>query len=310
MKVLKNILLSERPLLISNDGYRQAVDIAFLPAGKSFLTDPPTYKEETDKAVACVRKLLSESEDNIEVTNDFENTDLPENTVAYHRVYGFITGGSRWYFSSKQLEADLIAAEANPSICAHLLHIDSYGGEAWYLDRLTETMRGCKKPIVGIYEDRCASAAYYIGCHADVLYATTENDFVGCIGTMTSFYDWDGYYEKMGVKLVEAKATMSDLKNKTFDDLVDGKPAAFIENVLNPLNDQFIAAVRSQRPKLASMDNDNPVLRGETYYTPAAIENGLIDGKRTLAEAIAEAHALGCRKSESSALKDSIYELI
>lgn len=305
MKVLKNILLSERPLLISNDGYRQAVTAAFLTG-----EDPTTYKEETDKAVALVRKLLSESDNPIEVTNDFDNPELPENSVAYHRVHGFITGGSRWYFSSKQLEADLLAAEANPSICAHLLHIDSQGGEAWYLDRLTETMRGCSKPIVGIYEDKCASAAYYIGCHAGVLYATTENDFVGCIGTMTSFYDFHDYFKKMGINLIEAKATRSDLKNKTFDDLIDGKPKAFIENVLNPLNDQFLAAVRSQRPKLAEMDYDNPVLRGETYYTPAAIENGLIDGKRTLTEAVIEAHELGCRKSENSTLKDSIYELI
>ena len=310
MKEIQSILLGERPLLISKDGYRQVASIAFLPKTSGMLGLEKTYRDKTTEALSILKKLISESDDNIQITNDYSDPDLPDNCIAYHRVWGFITGGCRWGFSSKQLEEDLLAAEANPQICAHLLHVNSSGGEAWYLDRLGETMRSCKKPIVGIYESHCASAAYYIACHSTVLYAMTRNDLVGCIGTMTSFYDFDGYYKKMGINLVEAKATKSDLKNKSFEDLVDGKPKEFVERILDPINEQFLAAVRSQRGKIAEMDDDNPVLRGEIYYTEEAVENGLIDGMHTFLEAVQEAYDRGKKTNDSGKLKESIYNIV
>ena len=68
------------------------------------------------------------------------------------------------------------------------------------MDRLSETLRNAKKPILAIYEEYCASAAYYIGCHGQKLYATTSHDFVGCIGTMCSFWNFEPYFEKLGLK--------------------------------------------------------------------------------------------------------------
>ena len=153
MNEILAILLSERPLFITSEGYRQMVmavlpymkpsDAAELPKVKSFFLESPTYKEECDKAVVKLQQLIkaNDSTKAIEITNDFENQELPSDTIAYHRVKGFITGDSRWCFSSKQLEQDLLAAERNPQICAHLLHINSSGGEAWYMDRLSETLR-------------------------------------------------------------------------------------------------------------------------------------------------------------------------
>lgn len=305
MNELLRILLSERPLFITGDGYRLLVmsvlpymrltDVAKVPDVSAFFgLDPPTYKEESDKAFAKLKKIISE--DNvtkaISVTNEYDNQELPQDTIAYHRVWGFVTADCRWCFSSKQLEQDLISAEQNPQISAHLLHVNSSGGEAWYLDRLSETMRSLKKPVFTVCENIMASAAYYIGCHGQKVYAVTKNDIFGSIGTMTSFHDYEGWYEKMGIKLVKAKATESDLKNKMTDDLINGKPKQFIEEILDPVNDQFLAEVRSQRPKLAGTDKDHPVLRGHVYYTGRAEEIGLIDGQHTLLEALAELSAL------------------
>ena len=42
-----------------------------------------------------------------------------------------------------------------------------------------------------------------------------------------------------------------------------------------------------------TLDDDAPVLQGESMYTAQAEEVGLIDGKRTLLEAIAEVAELG-----------------
>ena len=318
MNEILAILLSERPLFITSEGYRQMVmavlpymkpsDAAELPKVKSFFFDPPTYKEECDKAVARIQALIKACDETkaVQITNDFENQELPADTIGYHRVYGFITGDSRWCFSSKQLEQDLLAAERNPQICAHLLHINSSGGEAWYMDRLSETQRSLTKPVLTLCEGCMASAAYYIGCHGRKVYAVTNGDFIGSIGTMVSFHDFEPYYEKLGIKLIEAKADKSDLKNKIAEYLIAGKPKQYIDEVLNPINEEFLSEVRSQRKALASMDQDHPVLRGEIYLTPRAQEVGLIDGTRTFPEAVAELMSMVTENREMSYILDHV----
>lgn len=318
MNEILAILLSERPLFITSEGYRQMVmavlpymkpsDAAELPKVKSFFFDPPTYKEECDKAVVRIQALIKACDETkaVQITNDFENQELPADTIGYHRVYGFITGDSRWCFSSKQLEQDLLAAERNPQICSHLLHINSSGGEAWYMDRLSETLRSLAKPVLTLCEGCMASAAYYIGCHGRKVYAVTNGDFIGSIGTMVSFHDFEPYYEKLGIKLIEAKADKSDLKNKIADNLIAGKPKQYIDEVLNPINEEFLGEVRSQRKALASTDQDHPVLRGEIYLTPRAQEVGLIDGTRTFPEAVAELMSMVTENREMSYILDHV----
>lgn len=320
MNELQSILLSDMPLLISTDGYRRLMVSAFPPQPTAFFFESKDYRQESKEAFQdIIRQLKAESavmasmqgdrDPEFNITIDYEDPELPQDSVAYHRVWGIVTADSRWYFSSKRLEQDLLQAEQNPQISCHLLHINSPGGEAWYLDRLSETLRQCQKPVITLYEMMC-SAAVFIGCHGRKVYATTQFDFVGCIGTMTSFWDFRQYYEQMGIKHIEAKATQSDLKNKIFDNLREGKPRQYIEEVLNPLNASFLAEVKAMRPGLASLDDDAPVLRGETFYTQPAQELGLIDGQRTLLQAVSECHDLGVAWRQESEKKNSFYQLL
>lgn len=328
MNELQTILLSDMPLLISTDGYRQLMVAAFpvqpprvagkadIPENSQFFFETKTYDQRTREAFEKIKQMIDRAVARQQTDSplslvgyDFDSPELPDNSVAYHRVWGLITASSRYYFSSKQLEADLLAADANPQITSHLLHVNSPGGEAYYLDRLDETMRSLQKPVVTLYEQAC-SAAYNIACHGQRVYATTAFDFVGCIGTMTSFYDFKQYYESLGIKLIEAKATKSDLKNKVFDNLKDGKPKQYIEEVLDPLNDSFLSTVRSQRKRLAGLDDDAPVLRGETFFTKAALEIGLADGQSTLLDVAMEASDLGRKWSDVNKQKNSIYSAI
>lgn len=325
MRELQSILLSDMPLLISADGYRRLMVSAFpLVTPTEFFFESKTYEQESREAFEALRKAIGPKlrqlarqavtarpgdDPDINLTMDYDDPDLQEDSIAYHRVFGIITASSRWYFSSQRMERDLLAAEQNPLICGHLIHVSSPGGEAWYLDRLDETLRQLEKPVVVIYEMAC-SAAYHIACHGRRVYATTDFDFVGCIGTMVSFYDFRDYYAKLGIREVTAKADGSDLKNKMFDDLRDGKPRQYVESVLNPLNAVFLDTVRRQRKPLASLDDDAPVLRGETYYTDAAVEVGLCDGRRTLPEAVAECWQLGREWSDSRRTRLALYNAL
>lgn len=314
MNEIQTLLLSTLPLWVTEDGYRRLMVAAFPLSGmhaepiekkiensmsyqeiREYLLSHSWYQYETHVSLTAIMRRMSQQQDGkpIELTDEYASPSLNEGTIAYHRIFGVVTAESYYYFSSKQLEMDIKDAEDNPSICAHLLHISSPGGEAWYMDRLSETLRSAKKPIVAIYEEYCASAAYYIGCHAQKLYATTAHDFVGCIGTMCSFYNFEPYFKKLGIEKVTAKATNSQLKNKIFEDLENGKSDDYIERVLNPMNEQFLSEVKAMRPKLAELGDDAPVLQGESYYTMEAEQVGLIDGKRTMEEVIMEAAQLG-----------------
>lgn len=315
----KSLLSAGRRLLITADGLAAAMMEAFplapgdgiKPASFFFDPEPPTYHQETNDALQLImQQLHASSQDDVSVTDEFTSPELPEGTVAYHRVWGFITADSRWYFSSKQLEADLMAAECNPAISCHFLHINSPGGEAWYLDRLSETMRGLAKPVVALVEQCACSAAYYIGCHAGVIAALTANDEFGCIGTMVETYDFTEYYNKLGIKHILERSSYSDLKNKMFEDLRAGKPEQYIREVLDPLTLQFVSEVKACRPALSQLDMESPVLRGETYDTAHAIENGLADCVMSLPEAVARAASMGREWMEMEKLKKSALNYV
>ena len=343
MNEITRILLSDMPLAISETGYRYLLATAYPKTFDTLLTDIPLHKPTHGDFVSTtplygaaattplygaaatvpgdfvaghpyaaathshLRTLAAQTKD-IPLTDDFTSESTPDNTIAYHRIFGPILADAYWHFSSKRFEQDLIAAEENPQIIAHLLHVNSPGGEAYYLDRLGETMDNCQKPIIAIIEEAC-SAAYNIACHAQAIYATTQFDLVGCIGTMVSFYDYSEFYAKMGIKRIEAKADKSDLKNATVEELIDGKPKKFIQQVLNPMNESFLATVQSHRSALAKAPDDSPVLRGETFFTDEALSIGLIDGRLTFADAAAEAHRRGTAWRNTARLATQLYKL-
>lgn len=272
------------PMFISSEGV-----IALLQT--DFFTIKPSYSEMTSKIISGMR--------NATLTNNFYEKDIPENSIAFHSVRGTILADSDypWMFSSKKLREDLLAADMNSNIMAHVLSINSGGGEAWYLDVLSETIKNLTKPVVANVEKYAASAAYYIATNADKIFASTENDVIGSIGTMVSFWDVNPYLEKEGFVKHEHYAEQSDLKNKVFNDLLKNKPDEYIEKNLNPLATQFINAIKG-RKKLAALPEDHPVFRGETFNAKESIDIGLIDGIKLLDESIQTAIELGLKQIE------------
>jgi len=73
----------------------------------------------------------------------------------------------------------------------------------------------------------------------------------------------------------------------------DGKPEQFIKEELDPLQQQFEAAVRKARPKAGSLPEDHPLFAGETFSTAQATDLGLIDGQKSFKEALNEAYQMG-----------------
>lgn len=323
---LKQLLLTSHGLLITEESLRsqlmlclsvhptpkhklmsvpdQADNIGSMAEHKTecfFFFDEKTYQDESREAFAAIKSVIG---DEVPVTMDYSSAELPDGCIAYHRIFGVITFDSKWYFSSRRFEQDLLAAESNPAIIAHLLHVSSGGGEAYYLDRLSETMRSLTKPVVVLIEKACGSAAYYISCHSTHIYSLTQNDLIGCIGTMTRVYNDNGWFEQNGIKRFDVKSSLSSRKNKVFDDLENGKTEEFVTRFLDPAARQFIDEVRAARKPLSKLPDDDPVMQGETYMAAESIDRGLIDGLMTMEDAISLAHRLGMdsRKANSLAL--------
>lgn len=306
--VIQLLTSSQARLLITRDEYITAL-LAYFPIGNQSVStsfdEPQTYKEYVAKEIQPITSSSS-----IPITIDFTSNEIEPGTVAYHRIKGLITADSWWYFSSKQFEQDLMLAEKNPNITCHFLHISSGGGEAWYLDRLSETMRSLSKPIYSFVEKVCGSAAYYIGCHGSVMKALTQNDIIGCIGSMIGFWDIDPYFEALGFRKIEEYARISDLKNKKYNDLRNGNPKQYIDEELEPLAEQFRAEVREARLALAHLDLDHPALRGETFDATHAIDVGLIDDIAVFNEALSEAYELGNKWGETRKQRNKVLSLI
>ncbi len=211
-------------------------------------------------------------------------SDVPDGSIAFHQLYGYVAWDSWWRFSTREFIADLKAAEENPAFIGHIIMVDSGGGECFGCHEAFEAVKSLKKPCIAVIDTICASAAYWIACAADKIYASSMFSTVGSIGTMGVFYNYDKYYENEGIDVHEYYSSYSDLKNKVTTDAKHGHPEDFIKEILDPYAAQFISDVRSVR----NIPDDSEALRGKDYLASASPLGELIDGQNTLEEAVAE----------------------
>lgn len=256
--------------------------------------------------------------DDVLATNDLSNVDAQKEVLFYHPVKGYIGAYPRWgydfsswnwieLFSTLNFIQNLKLAEDAPNVVAHFIHINSGGGEAWALDIAASTMRECKKPIYVFIEGCCASGGYYLACGAQMIKAFTQNDQIGCIGTMSSVVDISGRLEQLGIKEFDIYATRSDLKNRRESDILTGNAEQFITEVLDPIQSQFESAVRTGRKVLNDLPDDHPVFRGAMFSAIEAEKIGLIDGVVSdLGVALCEAYELGKTTKTNNSLLTQI----
>lgn len=217
------------------------------------------------------------------VSDEFYSPDIKEGSIAYHPVFGNIYYRSYYRFSTERFINNLLSADANPSIAAHIIHVDSCGGEAFGCHEAYEVVRRLKKPCYALVDTTAASAGYYLAAGADKIYSSSIFSSVGCIGVMAVLYDDAGMLEKWGIKEHEYYSSYSPRKNKIFNDAEKGDGEEFVKTYLDPLAEAFINDVKSARPSASEA-----ALEGETYYTEEAVAAGLVDGQKTLEDLISD----------------------
>ena len=176
-------------------------------------------------------------------------------------------------------------AETNPNIIGTVLYTDSPGGDVSGTDLLANHIKSMSKPSVALANGMMCSAAYWIASATDHIMSDSPNNIIGSIGTYTTLTDYTEYLDKMGVKVHEIYATKSTDKNKIYRDAKEGDYNPLRDQQIDPINNQFHAAVRSNRYG-KGMDYKN-VFTGATYLTDGAKTKGLIDSTGNLSDAIA-----------------------
>lgn len=226
------------------------------------------------------------------------DSDIPQNSIAYHPIFGEVRYGYSWWgFSTKEFIDNLKAAEANPAIAAHIIHVNSCGGEAFGCHEAYEAVKALTKPCYAVIDSMAASAGYYLVCAADKIFASSIFSEVGCIGTMCTMINDADWMKAHGYKELEYYSTYSPLKNKVFKDAVEGQGDEFVKRFLDPLANQFIEDVRAARTGVAE---DGDAVKGETFYAAEAQPAGLIDGVQSLEDTIAELAGLIASQKEPS----------
>jgi protease-4 len=176
-----------------------------------------------------------------------------------------------------------LEAANNKDIKGILYLCDSPGGAALGTAECASTIKSVSKikPTVTYVENLMCSAALWIGTSANHVVAN-NSDFcmIGSIGTFITLEARN----PNGPQIIEIYADASTEKNGESRAALAGDFQPMLDNVLNPLNNSFLAAVTKNRYGRGL--NKDKVFKGRTFHQDLALSYGLVDKVGTIEDAI------------------------
>jgi signal peptide peptidase SppA len=188
--------------------------------------------------------------------------------------------------SLPQIEKQINDAATDSSVKAIVLAIDSPGGTVAGTAEAADAVYRARqvKPVVAIIQDMGASGAYYLASQASKIYANRAA-VVGSIGVYCVVPDFSKMAEMEGVKINIVKA--GEMKGAGEAGTVVTEPQlAEMQRRINQLAETFIAAVA--RGRGWTTEKALAMADGRVHVGVHAQDVGLIDGIKTLDEAVAE----------------------
>jgi signal peptide peptidase SppA len=216
-----------------------------------------------------------------------------EDGVAMIHVKGILRQGLSFLESCveatdyKDVQAELSQAKNDPEIKSVLLDIDSPGGSVVGCLETAKMVQELGKPVTAHIDSLGGSAAYFIACGADAIYAS-ESAFVGSIGTIATFMDYAGMLENAGITphiFTSEKADMKAAGNMLRTPTPAEKQS--MQDTVKEYGEQFLGFVLANRPGVS-----DEVLRGNAVSGARGLATGLIDGIASREDAIEELKAL------------------
>lgn len=197
------------------------------------------------------------------------------------------------------------AASAHENITALVLHIDSPGGTVDGTESLGNIIGKVEKPVVAFVDGLMASAAFWVGSHADEIIASTDTDEIGSVGVQLSFVDVQPYWESLGIVFRSLKASTSPDKNTLFEGIRKGDKVAteqYIKEVLDPLDEKFMNIIRENLPGIQEEH-----LTGTVFFA-RDLMGSVVNSIGTLDDAIYRADELAKEKNQSTGNQSTAIE--
>jgi len=237
---------------------------------------------------------------------DEERTEKPTDAgdgVRVIPIKGIISHGfdkyTRFYFG--MTETDHIAqwvqnAVADPSVKAIVFDIASPGGYVTGTAETASIMADASraKPTIAHTSTLMASAAFWMGSAASLIYATPSAT-VGSIGVFTTHLDVTEYMERMGVSLEVYKSGENKAAGIGGTSLTAGQKA-ILQADIDAIGAEFRSWVVAHRRLVVPEAMDG---RAVSAKVSTAAGMGLVDSLADLKTAIRDAAALGRRADKS-----------
>lgn len=207
----------------------------------------------------------------------------PQGVVAVVELTGMIEG-------SRKVIEELHKQVKDDRVKGIVLRIDSPGGAVGPSQAIFETVRALKgtKPIVASMGSVAASGGLYAALGASKVYAH-PGTLTGSIGVVMQFPNLQQVSDKLGVDVITlTSGRLKDVGNM-FRPMSESE-REFLEQILNRVHEQFIAAVvegRNLDPERVREFSDGRVILGAQ-----AMEYGLVDAMGGVPEAAREVFAL------------------
>ena len=203
------------------------------------------------------------------------------------------------HYGTKSLAKQMLKEDKEDFVIGHVLMINSGGGTASSVPVLAEAIKGCTKPVVAFVDGLMASAAIYAGSYCQHIIANSEDDRVGSIGTMVEILNYPKSANLPdGLISLRIYATESTEKNLEFEEALQGNVELIRQNLLDPVNEKFLAAMRENRP---AVKDDQ--LKGRCYFAKDAVGT-LIDEIGPIDRAFEKVKELAAYKPKENQKED------
>jgi ClpP class serine protease len=250
-------------------------------------------KEIRQNAEIQNRTLYALSDDSGEFTIGFvrDSSLYPKGSVAMMKISGVLQKEPD--ICSKGIddyERELLDLGQNGNVEGVVLELHSPGGSAIGIESLSNLVRDFEsrfnKPIVALVKSMACSAAYDVAAQAPKIIIDGQSAEVGSIGTMGTIYNYEEFLQQQGLKEIVVRATKSFNKNEPYYQALMGNTEPLQKEVLDPLNEAFIARVKKGRKGKLNLDlkekDENgvavpSVFTGRVYMGKEAIDMGLAD---------------------------------
>jgi len=188
-------------------------------------------------------------------------------------------------YSSQAVIDQFRKCEADPSVKAVVLRINSPGGAVAPVQEIYKAVNRIQKKVVVSMGATAASGGYYIACAGERIFAN-PGTLTGSIGVIMQFRKWGELMKKVGVDREVVKSGKYKDSGSAYRELTPEERELFQETI-DDVHQQFLEAiVESRQDQGLTSEQVEEIADGRIMSGRQALEKNLIDELGDLDDAI------------------------